>query len=98
MQVSLIVTEDVTRDSIAYGSNRPRHLAAFRPHAEASYDTIYFAQIGGAQSETSAQGFSSSTRTAAVPARARTRHHHSLAPRRFVGAAARPLVAATVRW
>ena len=43
MQVSLLVTEDVTRDSIAYGSNRPRHLDAFRPYAEASYDTNYFA-------------------------------------------------------
>jgi hypothetical protein len=36
MQVSLLVTEDVTRDSIAYGSNRPRHLDALRPYAEAS--------------------------------------------------------------
>jgi hypothetical protein len=43
-------------------------------------------------------GFSGSTRTAAVPARARTRHHQWLAPRRFLGAAARPLVAATLRW
>jgi hypothetical protein len=36
MQVILLVTEDVTRDSIAYGSNRPRHLDTLRPYAEAS--------------------------------------------------------------
>ena len=31
------------RASIAYGSNRPLHLDAFRPYAKASYDAIYIA-------------------------------------------------------
>jgi G6PDH family F420-dependent oxidoreductase len=56
-QVSQLVTEDMTRDSIAYGADKHRHLAAFRPFAEAGYDEIYIAQIGGAQSETSSDGF-----------------------------------------
>jgi G6PDH family F420-dependent oxidoreductase len=56
-QVSQLVTEDMTRDSIAYGNNKDRHLNAFRPFAEAGYNEIYIAQMGGSQPETSCTGF-----------------------------------------
>lgn len=47
----------MTRNTIAYGTDRQRHIAAFRPYAEAGYDEIYIAQMGGSQPETNAQGF-----------------------------------------
>jgi G6PDH family F420-dependent oxidoreductase len=56
-QVSQLVTQDMTRDSIAYGSDRKRHVDAFRPFVEAGYDEIYIAQIGGALPGTDADGF-----------------------------------------
>jgi G6PDH family F420-dependent oxidoreductase len=56
-QVSQLVTEDMTRGSIAYGNDKDRHLDAFQPFAEAGYDEIYVAQMGGSQSETSYAGF-----------------------------------------
>jgi G6PDH family F420-dependent oxidoreductase len=56
-QVSQLVTEDMTRDAIAYGNDKDRHIAAFQPFAQAGYDEIYIAQIGGTQPETSTTGF-----------------------------------------
>jgi G6PDH family F420-dependent oxidoreductase len=56
-QVSQLVTEDMTRNSIAYGADKKRHVDAFRPFAEAGYDEIYIAQMGGSQPETSSAGF-----------------------------------------
>lgn len=56
-QVSQLVTEDMTRNSVAYGADRRRHLDAFRPYADAGYDEIYVAQIGGTQPDSSAAGF-----------------------------------------
>jgi G6PDH family F420-dependent oxidoreductase len=56
-QVSELVTEDMTRDSIAYGDDVSRHVEAFRPFAEAGYDEIYISQIGGADEATGYHGF-----------------------------------------
>jgi len=56
-QMSQLVTEGMTRRSIAYGADTGRHLDAFRPFAEAGFDEIYIAQMGGALPETSASGF-----------------------------------------
>jgi G6PDH family F420-dependent oxidoreductase len=56
-QASQIVTEQMTRESIAYGDNAERHLAAFRPFAEAGFDDIYVSQMGGSQPATAAAGF-----------------------------------------
>jgi hypothetical protein len=56
-QASQIVTEQMTRESIAYGDNAERHLAAFRPFAEAGFDDIYISQMGGSQPATAAAGF-----------------------------------------
>jgi G6PDH family F420-dependent oxidoreductase len=56
-QVSQLVTEDMTRDSIAYGAEKDRHVEAFRRFAESGYDEIYIAQMGGSAPESSAAGF-----------------------------------------
>jgi len=56
-QASALVTEDMTRDSIAYGADLDRHVAAFRPYADAGYDEVYIAQMGGRERETDVHGF-----------------------------------------
>jgi G6PDH family F420-dependent oxidoreductase len=56
-QVSQLVTEDMTRDSIAYGADVSRHLEAFRPYVEAGYDEVYISQMGGMDPATSYTGF-----------------------------------------
>ncbi len=56
-QASELVTEDMMRDSVAYGADVERHVAAFRPYAQAGFDDVYISQIGGTQSQTSADGF-----------------------------------------
>jgi G6PDH family F420-dependent oxidoreductase len=56
-QASELVTEKMTRDSIAFGADRQRHLDAFRPYAEAGFDEIYISQMGGLDRATSAAGF-----------------------------------------
>jgi alkanesulfonate monooxygenase SsuD/methylene tetrahydromethanopterin reductase-like flavin-dependent oxidoreductase (luciferase family) len=56
-QASQLVTEDMTRKSAACGNGIERHLASFRPYAEAGYDEIYLAQMGGAEQATRAEGF-----------------------------------------
>jgi G6PDH family F420-dependent oxidoreductase len=56
-QVSQLITEDMTRDSIAYGADKQRHVDAFRPFAEAGYDEIYLAQMGGSAPESRVAGF-----------------------------------------
>jgi G6PDH family F420-dependent oxidoreductase len=56
-QASELVSEDMTRDSIAYGADLDRHLDAFRPYAEAGYDEIYISQMGGRERETDVHGF-----------------------------------------
>ena len=44
-------------DSIAYGADLDRHLAAFEPYAEVGYDEIYIAQMGGRERATDVHGF-----------------------------------------
>ena len=56
-QASTLVTSEMTRDSIAYGADRQRHLEAFRPFAEAGFDDVYVSQMGGTRAGTSADGF-----------------------------------------
>ena len=56
-QASQLVPRDSTRDSIAYGAEVDRHVAAFRPYAEAGIDEVHIAQIGGREPATSAEGF-----------------------------------------
>ena len=56
-QASELVTEDMTRESIAYGPDEQRHVDAFKPFADAGFDEIYVSQMGGAETATSAAGF-----------------------------------------
>jgi G6PDH family F420-dependent oxidoreductase len=56
-QASQLVTEQMTRDSIAYCSDVKRHLDAFAPYADAGFDEIYISQMGGSEEQTSAEGF-----------------------------------------
>jgi G6PDH family F420-dependent oxidoreductase len=56
-QASQLVTEQMTRESIAYGSDVKRHLDAFQPYADAGFDEIYISQMGGSEKRTSAEGF-----------------------------------------
>ena len=56
-QASALVTEQMTRDSIAYGDDVKRHLDAFAPYADAGFDEIYISQMGGHEKQTSLEGF-----------------------------------------
>jgi G6PDH family F420-dependent oxidoreductase len=56
-QVSSLVPRNSTRDSVAYGSDVDRHVAAFRPYADAGVDVIHISQMGGRERETSYEGF-----------------------------------------
>ena len=56
-QVSELVTRESTKDSIAYGNDVDRHVEAFRPFAEAGVDIVHISQMGGRESQTSAEGF-----------------------------------------
>jgi G6PDH family F420-dependent oxidoreductase len=56
-QVSELVTEESTRDSIAYGADVQRHVDAFQPFAEAGFDEIYVSQMGGREPATNVAGF-----------------------------------------
>ena len=56
-QASALVTEQMTRDAIACGPDIDQHVRAFQPFADAGFDEVYIAQIGGAEAETSSQLF-----------------------------------------
>ena len=56
-QVSGLVTRDSTRDSIAYGADVDRHVAAFQPFAEAGVDVVPISQMGGREPKTPYAGF-----------------------------------------
>lgn len=43
--------------SIAYGDDLGRHVQSFKPYAEAGFDEIYVAQMGGSESATPYRGF-----------------------------------------
>lgn len=56
-ELSELVTPEMTRESIAYGQDVDRHLAAFRPYAEAGYDEVYLSQMGGTVPGCETDGF-----------------------------------------
>lgn len=56
-QASTLVTKEMMRDSIAYGSDIDRHVEAFTPFVEAGFDEIYISQMGAAHPDTGAEGF-----------------------------------------
>ena len=48
-QLSQLVTEDMTRESVACGPDPERHLAAITPYLEAGYDEVFISQMGEEQ-------------------------------------------------
>jgi G6PDH family F420-dependent oxidoreductase len=56
-QVSSLVPRESTRDAIAYGADVDRHLAAFRPYAEAGIDVVHISQMGGRDANSHYHGF-----------------------------------------
>jgi G6PDH family F420-dependent oxidoreductase len=56
-QAASLVTEEMTRQSTACGNDVNRHVESFRSYVEAGYDEVFISQMGGAQPETSAEGF-----------------------------------------
>jgi G6PDH family F420-dependent oxidoreductase len=67
-QVSGLVTRDMTRLAIAYGSDVQRHVDAFRPFAEAGFDEVYLSQIGGRNRNSDIGGFFDFYRDEVLPA------------------------------
>jgi G6PDH family F420-dependent oxidoreductase len=67
-QVSGLVTRDMTRRAIAYGSDVQRHVDAFRPFAEAGFDEVYLSQIGGRDRNSDIGGFFEFYRDEVLPA------------------------------
>jgi len=45
-QISALVTEEMTAESVACGPDPERHLAGITPYLEAGYDEIYISQMG----------------------------------------------------
>jgi G6PDH family F420-dependent oxidoreductase len=66
-QAMSLVTEDSTRDSIAYGNDVERHVKSFRPYAQAGFDAIHISQIGGAERDTNYEGFFAFYRDEVLP-------------------------------
>jgi G6PDH family F420-dependent oxidoreductase len=66
-QASQLVTRESTRDSIAYGNDVDRHVAAFKPYAEAGVDAVHISQMGGREAKTSAEGFFEAYRDRILP-------------------------------
>ena len=66
-QASSLVTEQSTRDSIAYGADVDRHVEAFRPYADAGFDVVHISQIGASEQETNAEGFFAFYRDEVLP-------------------------------
>ncbi len=56
-QASALVTAEALREKLACGDDVETHVEAFRPYAEAGADAVHIAQIGGAEEQTSAEGF-----------------------------------------
>ncbi len=56
-QATELVTREMTKGSMAYGADVDRHVDAFRPYADAGIDVVHISQMGGAQPDTSADGF-----------------------------------------
>ena len=51
------MTEQMTRNAIACGPDLDRHVRAFQPFADAGFDEVYVAQIGGAEAESPSENF-----------------------------------------
>jgi G6PDH family F420-dependent oxidoreductase len=66
-QASSLVTEDSTRESLACGKDVDRHVEAFRPYADAGFDAIHIAQIGGGETDTNYEGFFTFYRDEVLP-------------------------------
>jgi len=45
-QVSQLVTEDMTRESVSAGPDPGKHLEAIRPYVDAGYDEVYVSNMG----------------------------------------------------
>ena len=45
-QASQLVTQDMTRESVACGKDPERHVAAFQPYRDAGFDEVYVANMG----------------------------------------------------
>lgn len=56
-QATQLVSEQSTRDAIAYGNDPQRHIEAFRPYADAGFDAVHISQIGARETNSSAKGF-----------------------------------------
>lgn len=56
-QVSALVTEPMTAEAVACGPDVDRHVRAFQPFAEAGFDEVYVAQIGGAEVTSRSEDF-----------------------------------------
>ena len=48
-QLSALVTEEMTAESVACGPDPERHLAAITPYLEAGYDEVFVSQMGEEQ-------------------------------------------------
>jgi hypothetical protein len=54
---SALVTEPMTAEAVACGPDVDRHVRAFQPFAEAGFDEVYVAQIGGAEVTSRSEDF-----------------------------------------
>jgi len=66
-QASKLVPRESTRESIAYGNDVQRHVAAFRPFADAGIDAVHISQMGGRHDKTSLDGFFDFYATSVLP-------------------------------
>jgi G6PDH family F420-dependent oxidoreductase len=66
-QATQLVPRESTRNSIAYGADVDRHVAAFKPYAEAGVDSIHISQMGGREAKTSLEGFFEAYRDQVLP-------------------------------
>ncbi|MBV9593377.1 MAG: TIGR03557 family F420-dependent LLM class oxidoreductase [Actinobacteria bacterium] len=66
-QASSLVARETTRSSIAYGQDVDRHVAAFKPYADAGIDVVHISQMGGRDPRSSAEGFFEFYRDQALP-------------------------------
>jgi G6PDH family F420-dependent oxidoreductase len=56
-QAGSLVTKEALGESIAHGPDLDAHVKAFEPFASSGADVVHIAQIGGARSATSSEGF-----------------------------------------
>lgn len=56
-QATQLVRPEQIAESIAYGTDVERHVAAFQPYADAGFDAVHISQIGAGRAGTEATGF-----------------------------------------